>query len=123
MGSGVGGAVGGVMGGSDYRTWHRGGCGRDPCRGSPGGAIGHFGYDQDTARHFAWQAGILKKFLVFFGDFHQTDSHAKGVFLFVPANSFPPGLRRYPSPREGGGIKLRFVVKEFSNERLGCLRC
>jgi len=122
VGSGVGGAVGGVMGAIiGHGT---GAVVVGTLAGALlGGAIGHFGYDQDTARHFTWRGGILKKFLVFFGDFHQTDSHAKGVFLFVPANSFPPGLRRYPSPRGGGGIKFRFVVKEFSNERLGCLRC
>jgi hypothetical protein len=40
----------------------------------------------------------------------------------VPANFLPPGLRWYPSPLGGGGIKLRFVVKEFSNKRLRGLR-
>jgi len=37
-----------------------------------------------------WRGGILKKFLVFFGDFHQTDSHAKGVFLFIDAIHVSP---------------------------------
>jgi hypothetical protein len=60
------------------------------------GKAGHFSLLPGLSP--TWRGGILKKFLVFFGDFHQTDSHAKGVFLFVPANSFPPGLRRYPSP-------------------------
>jgi hypothetical protein len=37
-----------------------------------------------------WRDGILKKFLVFFGDFHQTDSHAKGIFVFINAVQVSP---------------------------------
>jgi hypothetical protein len=34
--------------------------------------------------------GILKKFLVLFGDLHEADSHAKGVFVFIKAVHVSP---------------------------------